>query len=992
MQAKHSQSQKVTRVSKPSVFNDPCFVREREFLDGTYQDFKEKFNRYNYLVSRGGVDITKLFYSVTGLMQMMGQLQERYALSEEEQVANYFSLLKIKLSLLYGCIALELPSPSEMLSLFSPVMRALDKSIKTLHYENDYLFKIALDEFIDKLRCSTQKKITAKIISHESYFEFSKKCGPSFILLKASYEGLTHEVLSNYKNNKKSKQIVDLYKECYQEIKTAFERSATLQTLFDFLNANLLTFEFEVKTNVHMRKSTVHKAVETNNLDYLNHYVSLFSQLKQDYLIPTIELLQKYCKYKKMQEKSLFLDQYAKIYAKIYELLASTFYLFLIINDSYGEAFGNSYKNSLLKEIDFLYETICSFNFINNEPIDTLLRLPLDFENNSFVHVQGYDSLAFLTIQRVYALFAQEMSEGRERYESELESKALIAAKYQEYLLLEEAQKASQKSKPKAMVLKDAKINLRAPQESSKEQSVVGESPMQFSRFDEYMNHGFALLRHKKYYEALNQYSKAKNEALSQQDNYLHLSAIDALTVVYASLFEQKMDLISVLLTSRLASPKPLSNDKLDQLDFALDEVRALDETLDELSQEFMLLRDRVLVDEQDQLVRENIANGQRMMFSQRKNIKLKIHNLEQKKNELNVKKLQEREQFIMQLGRQELEPGQSHSLQEIKQQGQKKFAELGNNKKEKGESLSNFTREFEMVSKVESVLGELTKAYPNQGTLLSASVTLDSLVCEGFCLLNQVSQAHFLVGSQVINLLLSNWNQPLIPTNDLDFVSANVAVNDLEFFGFVPTQRNDLFACFQLSKKIELVRLTHRPNWLMDSLLSRHFTVAALCCDSEGLVIDPTGMGFSDLKNRCLRMIGDPLKRLQQDPIIALLVIKYEMLGFTPNPELVEALFEFKPSQSLPRAHLNAVLTKLLRQFDEKQCVQKLIHYQLVGLLFGIDYQGDLEQTLVVLTNKIKETMPSQFTGAFFPIAHKTKEENESLLLTINDNKKPGQ
>ena len=47
-----------------------------------------------------------------------------------------------------------------------------------------------------------------------------------------------------------------------------------------------------------------------------------------------------------------------------------------------------------------------------------------------------------------------------------------------------------------------------------------------------------------------------------------------------------------------------------------------------------------------------------------------------------------------------------------------------------------------------------------------------------------------------------------------------------------------------------------------------RDFTINAIYIDENYQIIDPTGLGIEDLKNKILRIIGDPEARIKEDPL----------------------------------------------------------------------------------------------------------------------------
>ena len=61
---------------------------------------------------------------------------------------------------------------------------------------------------------------------------------------------------------------------------------------------------------------------------------------------------------------------------------------------------------------------------------------------------------------------------------------------------------------------------------------------------------------------------------------------------------------------------------------------------------------------------------------------------------------------------------------------------------------------------------------------------------------------------------------------------------------------------------KIEFVKT------IKEDYVRRDFTINAIYIDENYNVIDPTESGVSDLNNRILRFIGDPLLRIEEDPL----------------------------------------------------------------------------------------------------------------------------
>ena len=75
-----------------------------------------------------------------------------------------------------------------------------------------------------------------------------------------------------------------------------------------------------------------------------------------------------------------------------------------------------------------------------------------------------------------------------------------------------------------------------------------------------------------------------------------------------------------------------------------------------------------------------------------------------------------------------------------------------------------------------------------------------------------------------------------------------------------------------------------------------RDFTINALYIDPEYKVFDFHG-GLTDLKNKVIRFIGDPEKRIKEDPLRILRAKRFsKRLGFAIDPESKRAMDELMP------------------------------------------------------------------------------------------------
>lgn len=76
------------------------------------------------------------------------------------------------------------------------------------------------------------------------------------------------------------------------------------------------------------------------------------------------------------------------------------------------------------------------------------------------------------------------------------------------------------------------------------------------------------------------------------------------------------------------------------------------------------------------------------------------------------------------------------------------------------------------------------------------------------------------------------------------------------------------------------------------DDANRRDFTFNALYMARDGSIVDPTGLGLSDLREGIVRFVGNPAERLQEDPLRALRAVRFAArFGFTLEEGTKQAL-----------------------------------------------------------------------------------------------------
>lgn len=79
------------------------------------------------------------------------------------------------------------------------------------------------------------------------------------------------------------------------------------------------------------------------------------------------------------------------------------------------------------------------------------------------------------------------------------------------------------------------------------------------------------------------------------------------------------------------------------------------------------------------------------------------------------------------------------------------------------------------------------------------------------------------------------------------------------------------------------------------EDFVRRDFTINAIYIDEDMKCIDPSG-GLIDLKNKVIRFIGDPIKRIKEDPLRILRAERFkEKLNFEIEEKSLEAINKYR-------------------------------------------------------------------------------------------------
>ncbi len=188
------------------------------------------------------------------------------------------------------------------------------------------------------------------------------------------------------------------------------------------------------------------------------------------------------------------------------------------------------------------------------------------------------------------------------------------------------------------------------------------------------------------------------------------------------------------------------------------------------------------------------------------------------------------------------------------------------------------------------------------------------------------------------------------------NYGSYNLKTNQFNFD--ITTYREEYDYCNRNPKKI-----VYTSNLLTD-LHRRDFTMNAICMDKNGKIINMMG-GVEDLENRVIRMIGNPKKRLQEDPLRILRAIRFAgTLDFTMDEELKKAILEEKENvRNLTSYRIKKELDAILLSPNFKKCFALLEEFglqEMIGVYFQDPvYVNDLNGmwAQMILTKEIPFT-----------------------------------
>lgn len=172
-----------------------------------------------------------------------------------------------------------------------------------------------------------------------------------------------------------------------------------------------------------------------------------------------------------------------------------------------------------------------------------------------------------------------------------------------------------------------------------------------------------------------------------------------------------------------------------------------------------------------------------------------------------------------------------------------------------------------------------------------------------------------------------------------------------------------------------------------------RDFTINTMFWDDEDdKILDPTGLGFNDIKYKILRVVGDTRERFQEDPLRILRAIRFMTLGFRPTGIIKDVLHDKEfCTTMLATISINRIRDEMLRCIDNDvfQAVTIFINSGIMETYMPefmpmINYEQDtpfhkysLSMHSIMVAEKIKELGGDpvlQFIGLFHDVGKPSK------------------
>lgn len=256
-------------------------------------------------------------------------------------------------------------------------------------------------------------------------------------------------------------------------------------------------------------------------------------------------------------------------------------------------------------------------------------------------------------------------------------------------------------------------------------------------------------------------------------------------------------------------------------------------------------------------------------------------------------------------------------------------------------EQIKNLANNKQSRSSFAKISPENDASLTNNPAKQIEDCILPETLKKAFNLFSHMPGECYLGGSTILSLLEQ---RPLKEHHDFDFIilarnnqMLHTRLIEKKFFHcpynshlYMRKINQHSIDCYVVTSKLYRESLEHYIAF------SGEFTITALYCNNEGVVIDPSGQGVSDFKNKLLRTVHAPIQSFKDDPVRLFRAVRYIIGGYNPTEEVDEAIKSWQPDEKVDNPHIEAVVRKYLmrlepvKQIEYVQCLQQSFWYKI--------------------------------------------------------------
>ncbi len=837
---------------------------------------------------------------------------------------------------------------------------------------------------------------------------FASKLPDCLLKLHYSYPYEMGQINYNdsIRQHKKNGVIIGNFKNIFMNIKNHYEQLPVKDPIssVNYLSALHCMFMFASKSNYQLRSMDIKNTLSSKNVVEAEKYFSMHSQLIDEYLSPLVELLpsfnlenfnidyilsirligfqllqfiKEYIAHLRTWETQLQSNQLSnkncnKYLLQIYELTLEVASFYITFFKRYPER-NHGYISPSVKIIDEKYDFKRSMK--SEEMLNNIISRLRDTEA---VRVAEYAKIMQSLLN---------ISEKTCEFLTDLETMKRAAS--------QKRREAREEARRKSIIPKKNNNNKK----TNNNHAIVKFNSPDVATIPDIssplLDEASDLMESHKNEAAATLYQLAYAKAMSGNDIPLALSALDGLTTIHSRLLAKHIAKIDVILHARLKIDNPLPREMRISLNASMQFVEY---TLDLLH----ILSDNLFKLSATKNLKVNAATEYGINFSKELLIHA-INHFVQITKENNVlylkvktKTIQDREAFILQLGRQVA--GDTHSLlthEQLMDLGKKQFEQIGKDKSDQGIPDSDHTHERTLLQKLDMKFNHAAKVSEHiQRNLTAKKPSPLPKIKEQAQVTNLFAKSSIIVDMPAeLKASLQRFSQPCCLHGDIvhDLVlMQGINPGSLARYVMQGTQKQcprDINAA-----AIDLINPDSGQD-IFSYMLNQPFTIMTLFCvpynDTQVIIHDLTGRALHDLDQMNLAMThGTPENAFAINPELILIALYFISHGFMPELKIIKAMQQLPPlTESQQQTLDTAAYYQLLNMNHGERIkhVKLLLQYGLLEKLFSIEHEGNTTNTLQKLEKYLGLTSLALMNNpalTFAPSARKI--ENNNSLTTI--------